>query len=280
MYHRFIKSLGMLFFLYASVAECAERTAYTHVSPENTVFAFDFHDVVAHQSTSRLVAELGKVIWHADNKGALLKDSMGIMRDARKLKKKYDVFDDVLDELAVRYPSLKPHAQKIHDVVNAHTLSTEMVTLIKQLKAQGYRVYMVSNISPKSLETMYRKEPRIEGLFDAVYTAHQCRPNTNERYVNEVKPHPLYYKGFRAYLQDIAPRDAAKKIIFVDDKQKNIDGAHKGDKNLIGIRFTSISKFEKDLLSKGIAIRRHRMHVCSDVVCLNEIDDCVEGVIV
>lgn len=236
---------------------------HKQLSPETAIIAFDFHGVVVHQDMANLISELGKIVWNADNRGSLFKDAFGILKDSWRLKKEKDVFDDVLDELVRLHPSLAPHASRIHNVVNSHTPSKDMIAIINVLKKRGYKIYMASNISPKALETMRAKEPEVIGLFDAIYTAHNKKMYEDGVYAHEVKPHPAFYKGFRAFIQDVSPADAQKTIIFVDDKQKNIDGALKADKNLIGIRFDSIKEFKRELRKRGIIRKIRRNGVTS-----------------
>lgn len=254
MYGRFsmnILTRYIWLFLLIAVFQPAEADNKA-ISPDTTIIAFDFHGVVVHLNKLKVGAKLSRTLWNSPYKWFLIKNSWNIFKESIRLKSELDVFDDVLDELILKYPELQHHRKVVHDIVNSHESEQAVLDIIRLLKDKGYSVYMASNISPKSLKTMRRKVPGVLALFDAIYSAHQKKPFSKDMYTGDVKPKPGYYVGFREFLKYAAPQDAHKKIIFIDDLQRNIDGALRADNNLIGVTYTSVQQLTNDLLQLNV----------------------------
>lgn len=86
-----------------------------------------------------------------------------------------------------------------------------MVQLAKQLKANGYRLYLLSNLAREHYEILQKNHPDIAQLFDGiVISAH----------VNMLKPHKKIYEHvLRHYNLN------AQECIFIDNQQENVDAA-------------------------------------------------------
>src|SRR5690606_20730259 len=112
--------------------------------------------------------------------------------------------------------------------------------LIKYLKTRGYKIYILSNIWPMSLELLYNKFPTLEALFDGAYI-----PQASNGFI--AKPHPSFYEGFKYYLAQ--QNQAHKQIIFIDNRKKNIKAARQA--GLIALKFSSA----KELVDKLIHLK-------------------------
>lgn len=90
------------------------------------------------------------------------------------------------------------------------SFNEEIVDLIKQLKNQGYNIYMLSNTNIPSYENYISK---IEDLFDGLVLSYK---------INMIKPHDAIYK----YLLDKYNLNP-KESMFIDDREENMQTANK-----------------------------------------------------
>ena len=98
-------------------------------------------------------------------------------------------------------------------MINYHKymyIQEELIDIIKRLKSQGYKIYMLSNTN----EIMYQKFIKnIENLFDGVVLSYK---------IHKIKPYDSIYK----YLIDefnLNPEES----LFIDDVEDNINTAKK-----------------------------------------------------
>ena len=116
----------------------------------------------------------------------------------------------------------------------------ETIAFIKKLKKEGFPVFVLTNCRKEGYDRLCQIYPDIFGLFDGAYM-----PSKTNGYNG--KPNASFYKEFRAYLAPHGHSD--KKIIFIDDLQKNIKAAEK--EGMIGILFKNIKQVKTDILKKS-----------------------------
>lgn len=141
-------------------------------------------------------------------------------------------FDDYIAEWKQRWPDYAV-ALDAFDKKNADIFTNEipgMVELMTELKGKGYRLLGLSNWHTKVWGIM-KKFPRIFGLLDGYLISHQ---------VHLLKPHKEIYEAFCKKF-DVRPEEC----VFIDDKQKNVDGAEAV--GMYGILFKNAEQLRADL---------------------------------
>lgn len=121
-------------------------------------------------------------------------------------------FDEYIAEWKQRWPDYAV-ALDAFDKNNADIFTNEipgMVALMTELKEKGYRLLGLSNWHTKVWDIM-KKFPRIFGLLDGYLISHQ---------VHLIKPHKEIFEAFCKEFE-VKPDEC----VFIDDKQKNVDGA-------------------------------------------------------
>ena len=116
-----------------------------------------------------------------------------------------------------------------------------MVDLIKQLKARGYKLYVLSNIGKETFAQLCVAYPEIGSCFDGAFTA-----SAEHNYIH--KPHLDFYERFKNYLKDIG--QGHKQILFIDDLKKNLAAA--ASCNIAGVHYRS---------SKSLLLTFKNLHI-------------------
>lgn len=141
-------------------------------------------------------------------------------------------FDEYIAEWKLRWPDYAV-ALDAFDKKNADIFTNEipgMVELMTELKDKGYRLLGLSNWHTKVWGIM-KKFPRIFGLLDGYLISHQ---------VHLLKPHKEIYEAFcRKFNVRL------EECVFIDDKQKNVDGAKAV--SMQGILFENAMQLRADL---------------------------------
>lgn len=141
-------------------------------------------------------------------------------------------FEEYIAEWKQRWPDYAV-ALDAFDKHNADIFTGEvpgMYDLMIELKSKGYRLLGLSNWHTKVFGIM-RKFPRIFSLLDGYLISHQ---------VHMIKPHRDIFEAFLKKF-DVTPGEC----VFVDDKQKNIDGAK--SVGMCGILFKNAGQLKADL---------------------------------
>lgn len=112
----------------------------------------------------------------------------------------------------------------------------DMQEIIHKLKAAGYRLALLSNMSENSASTIRNK-----GFYDAF------NPVILSCDIGVKKPDPQAYLHLLTALQ--VP---AENCIFIDDKAKNVDAAKA--LHMDGIIYVSVEELVKELQKRGIQI--------------------------
>jgi putative hydrolase of the HAD superfamily len=115
------------------------------------------------------------------------------------------------------------------------TINPVMLAWHSQLKANGFRTAILSNMGDSVLKRMLAKFAWIED-FDVLIWSYQHRM---------VKPDPKIY---RLLLDRLGT--ASEETLFLDDKLENIEGARR--LGIQGIQFSTVEQLRQDLISAGL----------------------------
>ena len=102
--------------------------------------------------------------------------------------------------------------------INFIDVKDNVLDLIKRLKYNGYKVYLLSNTNKKAMAK--HNEKQLEDLVDGAVLSYQ---------VHSVKPHLGIYKEL-LNKYNLNPSES----IFIDDRKANIDTANK--LGIIGVK--------------------------------------------
>ena len=116
--------------------------------------------------------------------------------------------------------------------------NTEVVRILHELKALGYQLDIASNIGYYTYMYISTELPDVFNLFTNIKISQTTK-----------KPNPQYYIE---YLTTYNKNN--KWIIFIDDRQKNVDTAEQTSNVIIGIVFQDAKQLRKDLIKLGIPI--------------------------
>ena len=180
------------------------------------IILWDLHDVVFHKTHYAWLRKLyscpekRKIIKNLSF--SLNKMLTTFMLNKLKLSKK-EVTSEELIQCA--YESKNPAlARLVHDFSHVYKPDTEVTYIIKQLSEQQYTQHVCSNIGPTLFALLQKKFPTIMDCFSYAKIVAYHKEDTVK------KPDPVF---FMSYLKEsgIQPNT----IIFIDDKQKNVDSA-------------------------------------------------------
>lgn len=225
-------------------------------SPQNTILAWDFHDVVAYKPLGTMAVRGLSLIKNADNRWQLAKllFSPTFWSTVSSTGHATNSGDRIIEKMIEKYPELLAHHRdEIYEIANLHQIDQEVMDIIKQLRELGYKQVLASNIGPESLGRMRKKYPELFALFDELYFDGSV-DKKGVRYTQLVKPHTAYYEGLRNFLDDHGITQP--QIIFIDDKKENITGARQSNVGIDGIRFLNATQLRKMLKKKGIVVKK------------------------
>lgn len=206
------------------------------ITPENTILAFDIHDVLLKADYSLMAQEFFK----SPHKLHLLFSLLNpfLLMDIIKLLWQQAVAEQFILQLAQKYRRLERHCSLGISVSNAQRPIERSIHLIRQLKNKGYTLHILSNIGSVTFDNLVTKFPMIFNLFDEVKVT-----SSTENYLR--KPdHRMYTTYLDSYNKQ------KKQVVFIDDKIKNIHAANRC--NIIGIHFSSPEQLEKQLVDFGV----------------------------
>lgn len=193
------------------------------------IFVFDLHDVLFKRNYWYTV----KLIWLIQNKFQLLIILLNpfCIYDAFKMLRVTRVSEAYLIKLSKKHTKLEPFVETIIDITNAIIPDIQMFNLVEQLKHNGHRLYIFSNIGQFTYEKLTKDYQHLFNYFDGI---HYVRSENDWL----AKPNYNAYKEFLKKF-NIDPHT----MVFIDDKQKNIHAAqHFGITGLIYRSSTQIIK--------------------------------------
>lgn len=117
----------------------------------------------------------------------------------------------VIDSLSARYDRVLV-TRLLNAFLNSkRPLIQESVDIVHELKTEGYRLYILSNMSKDGYESFVETRPEFFNQFDGMCFSFQ---------IGMIKPSPEIYKYF---LQKYSLNPA--ECIFIDDRLANIEAA-------------------------------------------------------
>lgn len=136
---------------------------------------------------------------------------------------------DIIKKIAEEYPEYKNEVNLVlqDDWVKIHTIKEETATFLKELKAKGMKIYILSNISKDTYEYISNFDffNHVDG---GVYSYE----------VNICKPDKMIYK-ILLEKYGLIPTET----VFFDDRLDNVESAIK--LGIHGIRFTTLEEAKK-----------------------------------
>ena len=113
-----------------------------------------------------------------------------------------------------------------------------MVQLAKQLKQNGYKLFLLSNLATEHYDVLQAKYPEIAELFDGIIIS---------AHVKMLKPHKQIYQHLLE-TYDLKPQEC----IFKKKKKENVDAAQQC--GITGITHKNVTKTKSELVKLGIKI--------------------------
>jgi len=201
-------------------------------TPSSTIITFDLHDVVLTMN----YREACGLMWR--NKRAMCVLALHacnpvLLARLVRLWRSNTVIAGYLLMLEQNYPRLIPHLPFMVRVANAQQPIPTTINLIRNLKARGYTVHLLSNIGDHLLEELRMRFAEVIDLFDAHHV-------TQREYDYLGKPHAQMFTTYQARYN---PEN--KQVIFIDDKQRNIAAAQQY--GMIALRFYNPVQLQHDL---------------------------------
>jgi FMN phosphatase YigB (HAD superfamily) len=237
---------------------------FTH---ENTIIAWDFHDVIAYKPMGAMVWESINFIKNASNRWELIKLSFS-PSFVKELWSKISAGksgDRIIEEIIALYPhELAQHKEKIYAIATMHFIHPEMIDVIMQLKKLGYIQVLASNIGAESLPRMQQKYPELFALFDGLFYDGALNKN-GVHCTCQVKPNVGYYQGLKEFLME--HRWQQPYIIFIDDKKENIEGAFNANVGIVGIQFLNPAQLRKEFGQLGTSLACYNEQIKMQTTC-------------
>jgi FMN phosphatase YigB (HAD superfamily) len=232
-------------FMFLMAPVQAQEIEIDFSSGDAVQFAFDIHDTLTYKDNLAGMLAIG------------VKGCLGLVRFGY-LKYRSSVPEKELNDASVEgiiaadenIRSSEWACQSAKAFADARNfISPEMVAFLIGL-SKTYDNKFLSNIGPENLALIqarctetFNKDVVSGGIY-IDYVAKQ-----------KLKPHDEPYERFeREYRQTNPKTGLPKIIIFVDDKQRNVDAAAKRP-GWIGILFKDLAQLKKDLVALGIKLK-------------------------
>lgn len=222
---------ALCLFTWLPLASEQVATCYRNLPVDTYVFAFDLHDVVFKTDWHARWQELKAVPWSLNLALTLLNPFF--VYDLIKLSLATDTYEEIIDTLSAKYPTINEYQNYIVALINTHVPIEKTIKILKDLHAQGYRLYTFSNLGQASFLRLQKLYPEIFALFQGyLYVV------AEDNWIQ--KPQKEAYEKF-LHTFNLQPH----QVIFIEDRQVNIEGAQKAGFNTI--HFTSGDDLEETL---------------------------------
>lgn len=202
-----------------------------HYPPETTIITFDLHKVLVSHDYRRMI----HAWWKSSQRLPLVLDLAHpkVLWRVFWLRRSGSVAEKVLMVLMAEFPHLQQYRQLAIEILNAQKLIPESLACLKELKKKHYTLHIFSNIGEQLYQHLYFQNPELFDLFDVIHTTKQ--------YNNYLaKPQK------QAFLDYLSQHNSThKRVIFIDDKSKNIATAQQC--GIIGIQFKNPTKMRYEL---------------------------------
>ena len=195
------------------------------ITPDSTVIAFDLHNVVFKKQMRKIVMHSIKLLPKGTWRYTF---NPRVWYRLYKIRRFSQVAEDVFIKMEGHYPGLQKFRGDFITMTNHQRPMRSMFDLIQSLKAQGFSLFILSNIGEETFTKLCAHYPLLKDSFEGAFTA-----RSDNSYVH--KPHPEFYESFKKFVVDHGHE--GKHILFVDDLKKNIVAA--AQCSIASIHFTS-----------------------------------------
>jgi FMN phosphatase YigB (HAD superfamily) len=207
------------------------------LSAENSVIVFDLHRVLFFHDYKRMCLTFFKSPLKWRLMSAMINPCL--IRDMIKLLYRRPIPESFFVHLSHSYASVRDIMPLLIDIANQQKRNEETIKIVKELKAQGFELAVLSNIGLRIFKALEPKHPDLFSLFDYILVA---TPETD--YIS--KPNP------KVYVRLCATLNSNKHVVLVDDQEKNICGALPF--GIIGIIYKKPEQLKKQLKKLGVSI--------------------------
>lgn len=201
---------------------------------EKTILVWDLHQVLFQRPSFSMFT---RALPSIQNKPRFIKQWTQAFFDTKvrmhikKLKKEHiTVSEAYFDALKNKYPHA--YAQSIILANALYVPNKKLFDFIQTLQKKGYKNYIFSNIGPTTLAALQKQYPIYFSYFTNL--TNTINPTTPENALWIDKPKKAAYLKM---LHAIGMSKTPERVIFIDDRIKNIKKAHKLGIN--GILYTS-----------------------------------------
>lgn len=224
------------------------------VSPTTIEFAYDMHETLV---TRNLRVMIGLSWYYGARKAAtlpfmLMYDYLRYMFDGRvRPAHKFvsNIYGLITNKtgttLEIYKPMLEAYDPRLGILATKIAASYDampgMKELVQELAELGYTQRIATNGGPADYQFLAAKHAHTFGCFAEGLTVSVDKPELR-------KPNIEYFCHYHERFNN----DHTKTIIFIDDKQKNVDVANGA--GMHGILFTSAQQLRKDLKKLGILL--------------------------
>lgn len=198
--------------------------------PENSIIVFDIHGVLVKTDYIKALRLL-----RSRQTFTILKYLCNpkVLWELVCLARKGAIAEEYFVYFTSRYEQLAGCKELLLAVANAQRPIQPMFDLVHELKSRGYTLHILSNIGELMYFQLY---PRFSNLFDQFDKVKIANPGEN--YIS--KPNPQMYE---LYFKQCNPDN--KRVIFIDDKPKNLRAAHKA--GMVCVHFSCTRTFIRKL---------------------------------
>lgn len=241
---RFSMRISAILMFMASFSYAFTQDHQQH-TPAKTIIAFDIHGVLVTYDKAGLIWPIVK------NLGALRFLLYKGVREHLKevLQKKTPTPESYFLELAKVAPGIKPYFPGFFDISNTYKPILGMQELLDDLKNAGYELHIFSNIGDLCYHGWEEDGIQAKGLKTRLTKLFEHFPDNNV-VTNALKPEVTQYN-------ELEEKHPGKTIVFIDDRQNNIDATQKTANNQFkGIRFQSPEQVRDELEKLGILTKK------------------------
>lgn len=204
------------------------------------IFVWDLHQVLFQRP---FLSMLKRGISNIENKPLFFKQFLSACCNKTIRTKIHNLKERKITVSQAYFDSIQeyPHAyqQLIFLANNIYKPNKELFAFIKNLQEQGYQNYIFSNIGPLTLLDLQKKYPLEFSYFTSpLNTINSTQPSNNSWVC---KPE---VQAYSTMLKKIKAEECPERVIFIDDRIKNIKEAHKNEIN--GILFISTEQVIHD----------------------------------
>ncbi len=227
-----------MFFVSTSFSSTDEAQRALH---HDAFFLFDIHQVLFHRKgISPFIRGLSKV----SSKPKMIQLTLQTLFDRTtwaKLKKIYSTGNMITEaylNTATGHPAL--HSELLEFSNNIYTPDTDMYKLLQSMAQENHKLYLLSNIGNQTLTRLKRQYPDYFNLLNDADNTINREAKTSCDLV--WKPQ---LNAFEQSLKTIQHQTQPHLAIFIDDKLKNVQAAHKAGLN--SIHFLNAQQLKSDL---------------------------------